>query len=118
MRYIAFATDYDGTIAHHGRVEPATVAALERVRASGRRLVLVTGPQVDDLLAVFLEIGLFNRVVAESGAVVCEPAGRVVHPLGESPPAELVVALRNTTSRLSRRVMSSSPPGSRTKPLS
>ena len=67
MRYIAFATDYDGTIAHHGRVEPATVAALERVRASGRRLVLVTGRQVDDLLAVFPEVALFDRSSPRTG---------------------------------------------------
>ena len=56
--------------------------------------VLVTGRQVDDLLAVFPEVALFDRVVAENGAVVYEPAGRVVHPLGEPPPAEFVTALR------------------------
>ncbi|MEJ7729070.1 MAG: hypothetical protein WKG00_07640 [Polyangiaceae bacterium] len=42
MRYQVLCTDYDGTIAHDGVVDEATVAALERLLASGRRLVLVT----------------------------------------------------------------------------
>ena len=38
MYFVAAATDYDGTIAHDGRVEPKTIAALERLRESGRVL--------------------------------------------------------------------------------
>ena len=34
MRFHALATDYDGTIAHHGKVDEATIAALERARRS------------------------------------------------------------------------------------
>src|SRR5262245_3968957 len=49
MRYLALACDYDGTIAHHGRVDDDTLAALRRVRASGRKLLLVTGRELDDL---------------------------------------------------------------------
>src|SRR5262249_44153368 len=41
MRYLVLATDYDGTIARDGRVDAATVAALESVRRSGRKIVLV-----------------------------------------------------------------------------
>ena len=48
-RFHCLATDYDGTLAHHGMVERATVEALERLRASGRRLVMVTGRELDDL---------------------------------------------------------------------
>ena len=33
MRYLALCTDYDGTIAHHGRVDKPTIAALEELRA-------------------------------------------------------------------------------------
>lgn len=32
MYLIGFATDYDGTLAHHGTVDEATVDALERLR--------------------------------------------------------------------------------------
>ena len=32
MRFLALAADFDGTLAHHGRVDEATVAALRRVR--------------------------------------------------------------------------------------
>ena len=39
MRYLALACDYDGTLASEGRVAPETVAALERLRASGRQLL-------------------------------------------------------------------------------
>ena len=35
MRYLALATDYDGTLAHDGTVNAATLAALDRVRDSG-----------------------------------------------------------------------------------
>lgn len=49
MRYCAVSCDYDGTLASAGRVRKETVAALERVRASGRRLLLVTGRQLPDL---------------------------------------------------------------------
>src|SRR4029078_10330616 len=53
MRYHALACDYDGTLAQHGAVDQSTVAALERLRASGRKLLMVTGRQVDDLIAAF-----------------------------------------------------------------
>ena len=53
MRYLALCTDYDGTIAHHGRVDEPTIAALEGLRDSGRRLLLVTGRELDDLQTVF-----------------------------------------------------------------
>lgn len=45
MRYLALATDYDGTLAHHGRVDAATHEALAQLAATGRKLILVTFPQ-------------------------------------------------------------------------
>src|SRR5687767_6156910 len=59
MRYLALACDYDGTLAHHGRVGPSTVAALEKLRASGRKLILVTGRELDELIGIFPEITFF-----------------------------------------------------------
>jgi hydroxymethylpyrimidine pyrophosphatase-like HAD family hydrolase len=60
---------YDGTIAANGRVDAQIVAALERLRASGRKLLLVTGRQLDDLCHVFAHMTLFEVIVAENGAV-------------------------------------------------
>ena len=94
MRYHALACDYDGTIAHHGRVDDETIAALGRLRETGRRLILVTGRELQDLLAVCPHIELFDRVVAENGAVVYRPATREEKLLGEPPPEPFVRALR------------------------
>jgi hypothetical protein len=66
MRYLALAADYDGTPAADGVVSPAAVAALERVVASGRKLILVTDRQLEDLPRVFPHLDLFHRVVAET----------------------------------------------------
>jgi HAD superfamily hydrolase (TIGR01484 family) len=90
MRYLGLACDYDGTIAHHGEVDEQTLTALERVRASGRKLVLVTGRELDDLMLVFPRLDLFDRVVAENGALLYCPATREERVLGEPPLQEFV----------------------------
>jgi hydroxymethylpyrimidine pyrophosphatase-like HAD family hydrolase len=90
MYYLALACDYDGTIAHHGRVDDATLAALERLRASGRRLILATGRELNDLMGVFPHLHLFDRVVAENGGVVYDPGTRETQPLAPPPPDEFV----------------------------
>jgi hypothetical protein len=90
MRYVAFATDYDGTLAEEGRVDPQTAEALERLRASGRKLIMVTGRELDDLFRVFPRTGeLFDVVVAENGALLFETARRTTRLLAEPPPPEL-----------------------------
>jgi HAD superfamily hydrolase (TIGR01484 family) len=94
MRYLALCTDYDGTIAHHGRVDAATIAALEELRASGRKLVLVTGRELDDLQKVFDRLDLFERVVAENGALLYRPATREERALGQAPPTRFVEELK------------------------
>ncbi len=94
MRYFALATDYDGTIAHHGRVPAEVVAALKRVVASGRKLILVTGREIEDLIGVFPELALFDAVVAENGALLYDPRARTETMLADPPPPELVRALR------------------------
>jgi HAD superfamily hydrolase (TIGR01484 family) len=93
MRYHVLATDYDGTLAHHGRVHDSTLAALERLRATGRRLILVTGRELDDLLSVFAEVEFFEWIVAENGALLYRPADRQEKVLG-APPPEFVEMLR------------------------
>lgn len=90
MRYLALCCDYDGTIAHHGRVDELTLAALERLRESGRKLVLVTGRELDDLQTVFPRLDLFARIVAENGALLYRPETREEQPLDEAPPQSFV----------------------------
>src|SRR5262245_59252604 len=93
MRYIALACDYDGTIALDGQVDEQTVAALERVRDSGRKLLLVTGRELDNLLKVFPHPALFDRIVAENGALLYVPASGEERLVGERPPEEFVTGL-------------------------
>jgi HAD superfamily hydrolase (TIGR01484 family) len=95
MRYHVLATDYDGTIAHHGDVDEDTIAGLRRLTASGRKLVLVTGRELEDLLRVFDRMELFELVVAENGALLYRPADQSITPLGERPPDEFARALRD-----------------------
>jgi HAD superfamily hydrolase (TIGR01484 family) len=94
MRYFALATDYDGTLAHHGHVEPETAAALERLSASGRKLLLVTGREIPSLLVDFPYLGVFDLVVAENGGLLYRPSGGTSRPLAERPPRKLMDALR------------------------
>lgn len=94
MRFHALATDYDGTIAHHGVVDKATIAALERARKSGRKLVLVTGRELPDLLTVFPRIDLFDKAVMENGATVYDPKTKETRILAEPPPPRFAAELR------------------------
>ncbi len=94
MWYRVLATDFDGTVATHGAIDPATIKSLERCLESGRKLVLVTGRVMAELLQVCPAISLFEWVVAENGALLYRPATREERPLGEPPPAEFVEALR------------------------
>lgn len=73
MRYQVLATDYDGTLATDGHVDESTIAALHAFRASDRRLILVTGRIIDQLLQVFPQIGLFDVVVADNGGLLFDP---------------------------------------------
>jgi hydroxymethylpyrimidine pyrophosphatase-like HAD family hydrolase len=90
MRYLALCCDYDGTIAHHGRVDEPTLAALKRLRESGRKLLLVTGRELDELQTVFPHLDLFARVVAENGALIYRPETREERLLDEAPPQTFV----------------------------
>jgi hypothetical protein len=94
MRYRLIATDYDGTLATDGKVTAETVAALNDVLATGRRLVLVTGRELDDLMTVYPDLTIFERVVAENGALLYRPATKERRRLAEPPPPALLAALR------------------------
>ena len=93
MRYLALATDYDGTIATGGWMSEAAVSAVARLRMSGRRTILVTGRRLDDLLTVCPHIDLFDYVVAENGALIYAPHTRERTLLGKRPPAKFIEPL-------------------------
>jgi hydroxymethylpyrimidine pyrophosphatase-like HAD family hydrolase len=93
-RWTTIATDYDGTLAKGGVVDASTVVALERARAAGVTLVLVTGREIEDLEVVFGRLDLFARVVAENGGVLFEPRSRTERDLAARASPPFVAALR------------------------
>ena len=76
MYILALATDYDETLAEHGTVSDDTCAALDRLAKTGRKLILVTGRELDDLMQVFPRLDIFDKVVAENGALLYTPASK------------------------------------------
>jgi HAD superfamily hydrolase (TIGR01484 family) len=94
MRYYVLASDYDGTLAHAGQVSNETMSALKRLLATRRKLILVTGRELDDLLSILPNIALFDWVVAENGALLYHPATKEVKLLAEPPSAKFVAELQ------------------------
>ena len=88
------ATDYDGTIAHHGKVDEPTLAALRRVRDAGMKLVLVSGRERESLARTFAAFDIFDLMVLENGATLYEPATATELPLCDPPRVDFVEALR------------------------
>ena len=66
-----------------GPVADSTIAALKNLLASGRKLILVTGRELEDLLRVFPRSDLFEWVVAENGCLLYRPATQEQLPLHE-----------------------------------
>lgn len=95
MRYLALAADYDGTIATDGHMSVEVVSAIKRLRTSGRRVILVTGRRLDDLLSVCPHIALFDYIVAENGAVIYDPRTREERVLGRKPPIKFIERLHS-----------------------
>ncbi|MGA0531044.1 HAD-IIB family hydrolase [Hansschlegelia sp. KR7-227] len=90
MYFLALAADYDGTLADQGAVNAATLEALRSFKRSGRRLILVTGRELDDLRRSFPDLPLFDRVVAENGGLLYDPATGRERLLGPPPTGEFV----------------------------
>jgi HAD superfamily hydrolase (TIGR01484 family) len=93
MRYHILATDYDGTVATHGAIDPPTADALGKLLATGRRLVMVTGRELPDLKQVCEHLDLFEIVVAENGALLYRPGNQTKTVLADPPPAAFVEEL-------------------------
>ena len=62
-----------------------TRAALIAFRASGRKLILVTGRRIADLAMVYPDLTDFDLIVAENGALLYWPEDGREEPLGKPP---------------------------------
>lgn len=85
-RFVALATDYDGTLAENGKVSASTLEALNRFKARDGKLILVTGRVLPELEEVFPEVGVFDLVVAENGALLYWPTSGKTRLLAPPPP--------------------------------
>jgi hypothetical protein len=111
MRYLALVVDYDGTLATGNTLSDAAAIALERLRVSGRRAILVTGRRLDDLFRACPRLQLFDLVVAENGAVLYDPQNQESAALANSPPRRLIersICCRTPGGRSLRRYHTSS----------
>lgn len=94
MKLGAIAVDYDGTIATGGVMHPEVRAAIGAARDAGIAVILATGRRLDDLTQVAGDLGCFDVVIAENGAVLDFPLrGRHVV-LGHPPAPAFVAELR------------------------
>jgi len=88
----AVAVDFDGTLTVAGRVDPEALAAIDEARSGGRRIVIVTGRILAELLPVFPGVGQHaDLIVAENGAVLARGCRRRI--LAAPVPDELAAAL-------------------------
>ena len=94
MRYLALVTDYDGVIARDGRPSGTALSAIERLRKSGRRAILITGRHLENLRESCPNLSLFDYVVAENGATVYESRTNEETLLAKPPPAEFIERLK------------------------
>jgi HAD superfamily hydrolase (TIGR01484 family) len=90
----ALAVDYDDTLATEGTVPPDVIEGLQRFKRSGRRLLLVTGRELDELRIVGPDLTLFDRIVAENGAVLFRPDTGEELLLGAAPVPAFIDLLR------------------------
>jgi hydroxymethylpyrimidine pyrophosphatase-like HAD family hydrolase len=93
MRFQALACDYDGTLAFDDRIGEETLAALERARGAGLRLILVTGRTFFELSCVCERVDLLDAVVAENGGVLYFPTDGVMRDQTPAPPFRLFTGL-------------------------
>jgi hydroxymethylpyrimidine pyrophosphatase-like HAD family hydrolase len=91
--FTALACDYDGTLASEDRIGAEVLAALERARAVGVRLILATGRTFFELVRVCERLDLFDAVVAENGGVLYFPAEGRINNLAPAPSSGLLAEL-------------------------
>jgi hypothetical protein len=96
LRWQGIAADYDGTLANEGRVAKDTLQMLQRVRESGRKIVLITGRELESLQSVFTQLDVFDLIVAENGALLYHPSTGEEKLLGKILPVAFVERLRQS----------------------
>lgn len=94
MKLAAVAIDYDGTIAVDGAFDPSVRDAIAQLRLRGVAPILVTGRRLSDLQQVAGNLGCFNAVVAENGAVLYFPESGHRAVIGHRPYPPLFAGLR------------------------
>lgn len=94
MRFLAIATDFDATLATDGYAHPPALTALRQAQAAGRKLILITGRELESLRSVFPDVTLFDLVVAENGALLYTPSTGRERLLCQAVPDGLLTALR------------------------
>ena len=96
MRYRALVCDYDLTLVDEdGHLSPETVASLRQLKASGRRICIITGRRMDDIASTLSpdEAALFDVIVAENGGVIWWPGSGRCQTIAPMVPPEFVRAL-------------------------
>lgn len=93
MKWRAFATDFDGTIATDGTVDESTMDALRRLRDTGMLTILVTGRELKDFTPAPAVLDLFDIVVAENGGVLYVPSTQEITIVSPPPPPAFVEEL-------------------------
>jgi hypothetical protein len=91
LRMLAF--DYDGTLAEGGRLSPNAEQALLEAKKRGFQLGLVTGRFIDELFTICPQLGIFDLVVAENGAIVHMPEQNAIHEIAPAPSPTFLTAL-------------------------
>jgi HAD superfamily hydrolase (TIGR01484 family) len=95
MHFLALAVDYDGTIAENGSVPPQVRPSLMTLKNSGRKLLLVTGRELQALKHHCPHLELFDLVIAENGALLYDPVTDTEELIAEPASMELVGRLRD-----------------------
>jgi HAD superfamily hydrolase (TIGR01484 family) len=95
MHFLALAVDFDGTIAENGSVPPDVCASLTTLKNSGRKLLLITGRELQALKHHFPQLELFDLVIAENGALLYEPITDTEELIADPASTELVGRLRD-----------------------
>ena len=94
MKLAALAIDYDGTIAVDGVLDPSVREAIGAARQQGIAVILVTGRRLSDLRRVAGDLGCFDVVVGENGAVLDFPASGRHVAIGHPPARAFIEELQ------------------------
>jgi HAD superfamily hydrolase (TIGR01484 family) len=94
MHFLALAVDYDGTIAENGSVPAQVCESLTALKNSGRKLLLITGREVQALKHNFPRLDLFDVVIAENGGLLYDPLTDLEELIADPASTELVGCLR------------------------